>query len=412
MKKRIKYYKAVILVFVTGISGISSAQDLSSFIKEALANNPALKAYELKYEIATESIEESTALPNTEFGVGYFISEPETRTGAQKARVSVKQMIPWFGTLTARENYAGSLAEATYVDVVIMQRKLLLAMNKSYYQLYALKNKEVVIRDKMALLKTYETLALTSVEVGKASAVDVLKLQIRQNELEALAETLKNRFNAEKAIFKQLLNREDSLSITFPEHIVLPEEDFKIENDSLRYHPELVKYEKLYNSVEKSILLNEKEANPNIGFGLDYIAVSQRPNMTFSDNGKDIWMPMVSLSIPIFNNSYRARSQQLEIRKKEINSFKNEQENKLQALLTEAFENRNAARRNYETQIKNLERAKDAEEILLKTYENGTVDFDDILDIQELQLEFQLKKLDALSYYYIAWANINYLINT
>ena len=39
-----------------------------------------------------------------------------------------------------------------------------------------------------------------------------------------------------------------------------------------------------------------------IGFGLDYITVSERPSMYFSENGKDIVMPMVSVSIPIFNN--------------------------------------------------------------------------------------------------------------
>ena len=63
-------------------------------------------------------------IPNTEFGVGYFVSEPETRTGAQRFKVSAKQMIPWFGSITARENYVSSLADAKYEDIVIAKRKL------------------------------------------------------------------------------------------------------------------------------------------------------------------------------------------------------------------------------------------------------------------------------------------------
>ena len=43
-----------------------------------------------------------------------------------------------------------------------------------------------------------------------------------------------------------------------------------------------------------------------LGFGLDYIYVEKRPDMNFSDNGKDIIMPMVSLSIPVFNKKYKS----------------------------------------------------------------------------------------------------------
>ena len=45
-----------------------------------------------------------------------------------------------------------------------------------------------------------------------------------------------------------------------------------------------------------------------IGFGLDYIDVSESPNMIFSENGKDILMPMISVSIPIFNKKYKSQN--------------------------------------------------------------------------------------------------------
>ena len=56
--------------------------------------------------------------------------------------------------------------------------------------MYANKAKQKVLVQNIELLETYETMALTSVEVGKASAVDVLRLQMRQNELEQLKEVL------------------------------------------------------------------------------------------------------------------------------------------------------------------------------------------------------------------------------
>jgi outer membrane protein TolC len=131
--------------------------------------------------------------------------------------------------------------------------------------------------------------------------------------------------------------------------------------------------------------------------------------MDFSDNGKDVLMPMVSLSIPIFNNKYASRSAQNELRQDEINAQKANRLNILQTALSTAFNRSEAARISYETQIKNLQQARDAEEILIKNFETGTIDFKDVLDIQELQLKFQIQKIEAVTTYYSQMAIINYL---
>ena len=62
------------------------------------------------------------------------------------------------------------------------------------------------------------------------------------------------------------------------------------------------------------------------------------------------------------------------------------------------------------TQEKNLKQAKSAIEILLKTYETGTLDFREILDVQELQLKFQLGRIEAVSEYYKQKSIITYYI--
>ena len=146
-----------------------------------------------------------------------------------------------------------------------------------------------------------------------------------------------------------------------------------------------------------------------IGFGIDYIPVEKRPDMDFSDNGKDIFMPMVSVSIPIFNKKFKSSSKQNELRQLEIDAQKQSQFNKLQQLMDEAVNERLASRVSFNTQLKNLEQAKNAETILIKSYESGTIDFNDVLDIQELQLKFQMGLIDAVRNYYRQTTMINYL---
>jgi outer membrane protein TolC len=253
-------------------------------------------------------------------------------------------------------------------------------------------------------------LALTSVEVGKASAVDVLRLQMRQNEMQQLKDVLEQQFLAEQTNFNKLLNRDKSVTVNVINELNIPSENFEINTDNLVLHPELLKYDKIYQSVEKSELLNQKENNPMIGFGLDYVNVAKRPNMSFSDNGKDILMPMVSVSIPIFNNSYKSKTRQNQLQQQEILAQKQERKNTLETILDQAINNRISSRISYKTQTKNLKQAKNAEEILIKSYETGRIDFNDVLDIQELQLKFEMNQIKSIKNYYLQTTIINYLI--
>ena len=387
------------------------AQDLQTYIQEAETNNPQIQAFDLKYLIAQEKVNEVNTLPNTTVSAGYFASEPETRTGAQRARFSISQMLPWFGTITARQNYATSMANVDYVEIAIAKRKLALAVAQSYYQLYTIDAKKKVLDQNIDLLMTYERLALTSVEVGKASAVDVLKLQLRQNEMHQQSAILEQDYLAEKTNFNNLLNRPENLSIDVVTEMTLPSEDPIYSENGLELNPEILKYDEMFESIVQSELLNKKDGAPNIGFGLDYIPIQERPDMSFDDNGKDIVMPMVTFSIPVFNNRIKSNSKQNEMRLKEIELQKNERFNLLQTALTKAEAGRNEARIKYNTQQLNLGQAKNAEEILMKNYETGTIDFNDVLDIQELQLKFQINKIEAIKGYFGQMAVINYLTN-
>ncbi len=407
----VPFKSALVFSFSLFTFHFASAQQLQSYIQEAQSNNPDIQAFELRHNIDEEKVNEADWIPNTEFSAGYFVSEPETRTGAQRARFSAKQMLPWFGTITARENYANSLADATYVEIVIAKRKLALAVSQSYYRLYTIKAKQKVLDDNIQLLKTYEQLALTSIEVGNASAVDVLRLQIRQNELQQQSDVLGEGFVGEQATFNSLLNRDETTELLILDPLVLPIDDLMYTQDDLQLNPELLKYDKLYESVAQSEALNQAERKPMIGFGLDYVPVSERPEMNFNDNGKDIFMPMVAVSIPIFNTKNESKSKQNELRQLEINSQKDNRLNVLNSAFAKAVSTRNQARIKYNTQVMNLKQANDAEEILIKNYETGTIDFNDVLDIQELQLKFQMNQVEATEMYYIQSAIINYLMN-
>jgi len=409
--KLIKFDIKIIVIFSFSLFTINflGAQELQSLISESLLNSPKIKKFELQYRIASEKVNEVNTLPNTDFGVGYFVSEPETRTGAQRFKVSIKQRLPWFGSITARENYINSLAFTKYEDITIAKRKLIVSVSKSYYKLATNTAKKAILNNHIKLLKTYETLALKSVEVGKASVVDVLLLQIRTNEIQQLIRFLEQQYISEQTNFNKFLNRDKDTAINTLNALDIPSVDFEMNPEKLVFHPELLKYDKLYQSIEKSELLNQKENKPTIGFGLDYVNVSNRTDLNFSDNGKDILMPMLSISIPIFNTTYKSKTKQNELQQQEFLVQKQDRLNALEVLLDNAINNRVFARVSYETQVKNMKQAKNAKEILVKNYETGMIDFKEILDIQELQLKFEMNTIESVNNYFIQTTIINYL---
>jgi outer membrane protein TolC len=120
---------------------------------------------------------------------------------------------------------------------------------------------------------------------------------------------------------------------------------------------------------------------------------------------------MVSVSIPIFNKKYKSQTKQNELEQQEITVQKQERLNTLETLLSKAINERISARISYTTQTKNLKQAKDAEDILIKSYETGTIDFNDVLDIQELQLKFQMNQIESVKTYFVQTTIINYLTN-
>ena len=188
------------------MSGFGYSQNLQFYIEEAIGNNPNIQAVEKQHAISTERISEVNTLPNTEFSGGYMIGKEMPMM--QQGEFSVMQMLPWFGTISAREKYATAMADADFVEIEIAKRKIEMALSQSYYRLYQIAKKQEVLDSNVALLKVYERMALTSVEVGQASAVSVLRLQMRQNELLERKLVLEQDYAAELTAFNKIMNRQ------------------------------------------------------------------------------------------------------------------------------------------------------------------------------------------------------------
>ena len=404
MKKSTFYLTALLL------STALQAQSLEHYLSLALSNNPQLQALNMRYEIAEEKINQAAAVPMATLGAGYFASEPETRTGPQRFKLSVSQMLPWFGTIKARQNYARSLVETEGLDRLIVERQLTLSLAQSYYRLYGYEQKNNIIETAIELFKSYETLALKAVENGSASVVNVLQLQIEQNKLSEELLKVQELEKAEKVVFSNLLSDASFKGILFSEMLEIPLEDLMHEQSRLAVNPEILKYDKLFAAVQQSEIVNQKEAQPSLGLGLDYIAVQQRSDILLNENGKDIIMPMLKLSVPIFKSRYGSVAQQLELKQRELNYEKNHRLNLLENKLALAIAMQNQAKISYRLQDANSIQTQKMKEVVLSNFESDRQGLSEVIEMEQLYLQFEFKKIETVVQFYTQTALINYLI--
>ncbi len=404
MKKTIFYLITLLL------STALQAQSLEHYLSLALSNNPQLQALNMRYEIAEEKINQAAAVPKATFGAGYFASEPETRTGPQRFKLSVSQMLPWFGTLKARQDYARSLVETEGLDRLIVERQLALSLAQSYYRLYGYQQKMHIVETAIELFKSYEALALKAVENGSASVVNVLQLQIEQNKLSEEFLKIQELEKAEEVAFANLLSDDSFEGIQFSEMLEIPLEDLMHEQSRLAVNPEILKYDKLFAAVQQSEIVNQKEAQPSLGLGLDYIAVQQRSDVLLNENGKDILMPMLKLSVPLFKSKHSSVAQQLELRQRELNYEKNHRLNLLENKLAQAIALQNQAQISFKSQDANSAQTQKMKEVVLSNFESDRQKLTEVIAMEQLYLQFEFKKIEAVVQFYSQTALINYLI--
>ena len=131
--------------------------------------------------------------------------------------------------------------------------------------------------------------------------------------------------------------------------------------------------------------------------------------MDVADNGKNAFMPMVSVSIPIFRKKYRAAEKDAQLMQEQYSFQKEETINSL----TSGYESiwfriqqQNDLIDLYEEQILETEQTLN---LLFSAYGNSGKDFEEVLRMQQQLLKYEKMKTMAETQYQTALAKLNYI---
>jgi len=385
------------------------AQTLQDYLNIAKTNSSEIEEKHLEHLLSKEQVNEVGNIDGTYISVGPFLSTPETRVGAQIIKLGIEQQLPWFGALNAKKSYAEAISETMQFDVNLAERELLYQVKSLYYELYQKYKTEKILKDTQQILTTYENMALSALENNKATMSDVLKIKIQKNELHSKIFKNLNEKEALNKNFNRLLQQEINIQIVIADSLSVL--DILIEDGSINKHPSLLKID-TYNQVYLTeVNLIEKDKLPKLAFGLDYVLVEERQDLKLNDNGKDIIMPKVGLTIPIFTKEYTSKAIQVKIKQEVLLSKKESQRKQLEiALQTSILELDNAIL-NVVAAQKNIVETQLAIDVDLKGYETGILNYDKILNLQLQKIKFQLMEIEGVKNAFIAKSKMKYLTN-
>ena len=302
-------------------------QSINDYYTIAAENNPELKAKYKEFEAAMQKIPQVSSLPDPNLSMGYFISPVETRLGPQNMRFSLTQMFPWFGTLKAQKNAATLMAESKYQAFLNAKNQLYSQVATAYYPLYELLKLKDIEQENIKILESYKNIANAKFENGKGSLVDVLRVDIMIKDAQTNLEILNKKEPALTSWFNSILNRKYDEKIVVSKKIETIELPIEYRKDSIATNPILQELELKKQASEVAIEVARKQGLPKLGLGLDYVLVGKGMN-NFPDSGKDVIMPMVTVSLPIFRKKYDAAVTEAKLMQENYSFQKEAYENK------------------------------------------------------------------------------------
>jgi len=386
------------------------SQTIESYVQIAAENNPELKATYTEFEAALQRIDQVGFLEDPRLSFGYFISPIETRVGPQRAKVSLTQMLPWFGTLKAKESLAKYSAEAKFQSFINEKNMLTWKVNKAYYPLYEVKMQLKLLKDNLTILSTYKRLATSAFENNRGSLSDIIRVDLMIENAETELMILQNQIIPLQTNFNKLLNRSDSISIAIEDSVYLTKVEKNYRRDSLLINNPIIETLTLQKKVfQEGEILARKSALPQFSVGLDYAFVEERSDVSIPDNGKDAFMPMISVSVPIFRKKYKAAIQESQLGQKAIGYRKEAIENELISNYENAaFQIQKSTDLIvlYDTQIK---KTNQLIQLLYSAYSNSNKDFEEVLRMEQQLLKYEMAKVTAQKNYKITLAEIEYL---
>ena len=408
MKNKILYFLCIGLFACYGsayATGIDNKEDsLAVYIAEAIRNNPALMSEYQAYQAQMANAQGAGILSDPQLSVGLFPQAMHHVNGKQLATITIMQMFPWFGTLKAGREQMEYKAQEAYQK--FREKSLSTAFNveKQWYSILATQEKVKAVKQKRALLNDIKKVAIylyKNYTAGRDTKMsDQLRLDAEEERLKEQTESLETQLTLQKQQFNIMLHRRPNVALSLPDSIPLRQMPTFNWTEIERNNPKLAQYSAIQKAFKSQEEQTRAKGMPMIGVGLQYtlngkVDMPMMPNM----NGKDMVMPMVSVTIPIYRKKITSAIHSAQLMERSAAYNYQNQLDALQSTYLSIEQRADDIKRKlklYESEVSLLNRTL---ELMQKEYATGAASLTDILQTTREGIDYDLLKAEANAQY-------------
>ena len=408
MKNKILYFLCIGLFTYYGsayATGKDNKEDsLAVYIAEAIRNNPALKSEYQAYQAQMANAQGAGVLNDPQLSVGLFPQAMHHVNGKQLATITIMQMFPWFGTLKAGREQMEYKAQEAYQK--FREKSLSTAFNveKQWYSILATQEKVKAVKQKRALLNDIKKVAIylyKNYTAGRDTKMsDQLRLDAEEERLKEQTESLETQLTLQKQQFNITLHRQPNAALSLPDSIPLRQMPTFNWTEIERNNPKLAQYSAIQKAFKSQEEQTRAKGMPMIGVGLQYmlngkVDMPMMPNM----NGKDMVMPMVSVTIPIYRKKITSAIHSAQLMERSAAYNYQSQLDALQSTYLSIEQRADDIKRKlklYESEVSLLNKTL---ELMQKEYATGATSLTDILQTTRESIDYDLLKAEANAQY-------------
>lgn len=436
-------------------SGIDS---LSSYLEIAARNNPLVRQRFAEYRAALEKVPQAGSLSDPQLDVGVFLTPMELMSGKQVADIKLMQMFPWFGVLRNAKDEMSQMANARFEQFRDAKLQVQYDVQRSWNDLYRIRKDIIITEKNIEILNVVEKLALiryktapagdqssssagranvqgpvqgsqqggggmqgmtgqgggnapaaasgrmNQAQMGGGTAVtglpDIYRIQIESADLRNNIALLRNQEQTAVATFNSYLNRT-------PAHPVVTDDTLRADtlhlslgavSDSINANNPMLK---MIDYEQKSYQARKKMVTgmgyPMVGFGLNYTVIGSSEMSTSEMNGKDMVMPMVSVTLPIHRKKYKAMKREADIMSEAASLNYQSTANSLQTEYFQAVQLYQDAQRRVKLYEDQYQLATKSFDIMLKSFSSTSSGLTDVLRVRQQALDYETSKVQAVA---------------
>jgi len=237
---------------------------------------------------------------------------------------------------------------------------------------------------------------------GNSGLADLYRIQIEAGDLENNIAFLKNQRNTIMAQFNTYLNRPVASPVFTYENITMDSLELSmiaVSDSMLANNPMLSMLEYEKQSIETHKKMVTRMGYPMVGLGLNYSLINKTNNgmATPSMNGKDMIMPMVTVTLPVYRKKYIAMQNEAELLKTATSQNYQAMSNSLQAEYYQAVQLYLDAQRRVKLYDNQYQLASKSLDLMLKSFSVSTSALTDVLRIRQQTLDYELKQVEAVA---------------